>query len=111
MPRERTLKEFEFKNKDKIFSDLENAEPKAQTSYSAAEIVKMSRSIITLSIRKKNFTFADIAQYFNDHGCEITALDLEKEYKKLNKKSKALTSEKNDNLLVSKKLEDESNIK
>ena len=79
---------FDFKSKNDIFSDIEKAQVKAKSTYTAKEIVKMSRGIITKALTKKCLNFKDIAEYFNKHGCDITADELEKEYNIINKRIK-----------------------
>ena len=79
-------KEFNFLKKDAILAEINKAEPKPKTTFTATEIVKLSRSAITTAIKKKRFSFADIVKYFNNHGCDITAEELEHAYTSLSTK-------------------------
>ena len=106
-------KQYKF-DKEAIFASLDKLEAKPKSEFTAFEIIKQSRARISNSL-KKNFTFAEITKWFNDHECSITVDELQEEYekaqkefdlknKKTRKSRKSLTKESTDSSTESPEL-------
>ena len=89
------VKYYKF-DKNAIFTALDKLEPKPKTEFTVPEIIKQSRVKITLAL-KNGYTFAEIAKWFNNNGCNITSKELQSSYQKLKTTSKKTISTSNTN--------------